>query len=305
VSTPLQAQTQVTIAPGSGGVGALLIERDTNAYADLDAHLLLFPAVDAYLATSAGSVRKGNVRNVDVGPGIVVFSGSSTAQLQKPPTADAPTFQVLYAFNREGMPVPTGVSLDRNTGELRADADVYAAVAHSAYRSRALELIYTPLVERMGNGSRTTYGVIAAYYPPSAQTIYQVEPFDIDQGDIKIELYRIFSYSVSNQDGEFEFPPNYPGDGAYPDRSFVFDTSSSLQTERVHEIGYINQRGHTWVTPLHVPIMEPYIGAGDYTPKLYYRENRLNEKDYPQDLIAKAKAFVASKGFGNKGWPNG
>lgn len=299
--TKLQAEARVSFASTTGDSPPLLIERDANAYADLDAHLLLYPAVDAFLATSAGTVRKGSVRNVEVGAGIVVFSGSATAQLPKPPTAENPTFQVLYSFDRKGQSRPTSIALDAVTGELKADAEVYAAVAHSPYKSRALELIYTPLTERLGTGVRTTYGVIAAYYPPTSQAIYQVEPFDVDQGNVEVELYRIVSYSVTNNDGEFELPPNYPADGAYPDRSLVLDTSNTLQTERAHEIGYMDQRGRAWVRSLNVPTLEPYVGSVDYKATRHCKVSSIPEGLFDKELIARASNFVKSRGYGCKG----
>jgi hypothetical protein len=148
---------------------------------------------------------------------------------------------------------------------------------------------------------RTTFGVIAAYYPPRSQVVHQVQPFGVEEGNVEVELYRIVSYSVTNNDGEFENPPGYPADGSYPDRPLVLDTSQTLQTERAHEIGYMDQRGRAWVRSLFVPTVEPYIGDSNYAPTKFCKISTVPPDLFDKELIAKAANFVKSRGYGCKG----
>lgn len=301
MTRPLQTQVSAGFSAGDGSSIELLIENDPGAYIDTDVHLLLFPAVDAFLAVSAGSIRKSGTKVVDVPQGVAIFSGGSSASLPKRPKGDTPTFQTLYSFDTQGNPSAIGFTYDSTQGALVANSECYAAVAYTAYKSEAMRLTYTPLVERLGAGVRTTFGVVAAFYPPRSQTIYQVQPFNVDEGNVEVELYRIVSYAVTNNDGEFERPPNYPASGAYADRDLVLDTSQTLETERVHEIGYMDQRGRAWVRSLYVPTKEPYIGDAEYKPTKVCKVSTIPAGLFGKDLIARAANFIAQRGYGCKG----
>jgi len=296
----LQAQVQASIAPSDSAI-QLLIEPDPAGAPDLDIHLLLYPAVGAYLAASAGVVRYGNNKSVPVAGGVITFSGSSKASLPKLPTVDNPVFMVLYSFDTQGQPIPISVQFDRLTGAVEASAECYAAVAYTTYKTTARELIYTPLTESLGQGTRTTFGVICAYYPPRSQVIYEVQPFSSDDGNVEVEVYRIVSGAVTNNDGEFEKPPSYPASGAYPDKTLVLDTSQTLETERVHEIGYMDQRGRAWVRSLFVPTKEPYVGDGEYAPNKSCKVSTIPPDLFSKELIAKATNWVKQRGYGCKG----
>lgn len=304
--TPLQTQATLAFAPDAGGDLQLVIEQETGRFfSDLDAHLLLFPAVEAQLSVDVGSVRFGINKTVDVAPGVVEFTGSSVARLPKIPSEATPEIRVLRASDANGNAKSIGISYDAGTGELRASAECIGAVAYGRYKTRAREIIYTPLSENLGGGSRTSYGTVVAFYPPRSQTVFQVQPFNVDIGQVQIELYRVVSNTVVNHDGEFEKPPNYPASNAYPGKALDIDISTSMETERVHEIGYIGQTGYAWVQPLHVRILEPYISDTAYEPAKRFIENTLDPKKYPADMISKAKNFIASRGFGQKGIPKG
>jgi len=79
----------------------------------------------------------------------------------------------------------------------------------------------------------------------------------------------------------------------------VLDVDGSTQFERPHEVGYINERGYAWVESPNVNILEPYVGAGSYTPTMAVRIATLDANKYPPDIIAKAKDFIKSKGLGS------
>lgn len=305
MTSPVQAQATAQIAPGGGDSISLSFEQEAGIRTDLDVHLLLFPPVDATLEASAGKVRKGIAKTIDVAGGVITFNGGDTAHLPKLPVIENPVLKVLFAFDMQGAAISPGISLDGATGTLKANAPCTAAVSFTPYQTRALEVVYTPLVENLGTGTKSTFGTIAAFYPPRSMTTYQVEPFNIDLGQSDIELYRIFSNSVTTSEGEFERPPNYPASGSYPEKTKVLDTSQTLETERVHEIGFINERGYAFVREYFVRTLEPYIGDSAYAPIKKYRESgALDPKKYPKDLIAKAMNFIKSRGLGGTGLPS-
>src|SRR5262245_61868419 len=98
MTSPVSAQVQAAFADSDASAQPL-IEAEVGTFSDGDRHLLLFPAVGASLAASAGSVRRGLAKTVDVPGGMLTFQGSETAQLPKLPAIENPTFEVLFAFD--------------------------------------------------------------------------------------------------------------------------------------------------------------------------------------------------------------
>lgn len=298
---------KVTLQPSfsvNNGSIPLQIVGDPGFYTGTDIHLLLLPGVAATIRANVGSVRTGAVKPVDVSGGAVQFSGSNTAQLPALPMFGAPpTINVMFAFDLKGVPISVGVTCDPSDGKLTASAPCYAAVAYGAYKTSGLELIYTSSVDIVGiDGSAiSTFGVVAAFYPPNNITTYQVQPPHSDFGEAGVELYRITSAAVTTPAGEFESPPGFPSTGTYPGKAFVLDIATYLQTERVHEIGYIDGvTGATRVWSPHIPVLEPYVGDTGYKIKTNCKVVTLDPKKYPSDLLSKAKSFIASRGLGCK-----
>jgi hypothetical protein len=279
--------------------GPLTIEGDPGIYFDSDIRLLLFPGSYTAINTNIGSVRTGFTKTVEVPPGVLQFGGGSTAQLPKKPVHSNPQFKVLFAFDLKG--VPLDISVSNNGAAVNASKDCHAAVAYSGYLSSGLQLIYSPGVEAGIYGSSISYGVVAVYKAPSSIITHQVQPSSIEAGNVETELYRIVSYAVTTPEGEFEAPPGYPSTGTYPNKTLKLDVSTSLRTERVHEIGYMDSLGRGFVRSFHVTKLEPYIGDGNYTIPLVCKESTLPQDQYSRDVIAKAKDFVKSRNLGCKG----
>lgn len=292
-------QTSVTPAfanPESNSSIQLVIQNDFGVYGDTDLHLLLFPAVGAQLACSDGSVKYGQRVPFDVPGGIAQFSNSDTSNLPYQVGGTAPEMQVLYAFNATGSPFNPGIA-QLPDSSLKASAPCSAAVKYGPYTTFANELIYTPGEELLGAGGvKAIFGVIAAYYQ-GAQTLFQTTPFNTNGGNAEYELYRIFSYVVTNLRGEFEKPPLYPANGVYPDKPLVIDITSSIMTERVHEIGYMDATGRGWVREYGTPNLEPYTGDLTYKPAKQKRVTTLGAQ-FPKELQMKAQAFIASRNLG-------
>lgn len=303
----LNTSVDVAFGIGSGANLNLSIENDPAllGFGDLDIHLLLFPAVGATIRADVGAVRTGAIRPINVNGGVLTFSGGNAASLPKLPVFKTPTFDILFAFDTvDGSPTPIGVTWDPETNQLKASKPCYAAVKYSSYITSALEIFYTPLHEKLGSGSRTTFGVIAAFYPPNSITVYQVEPFNLDLGRDLIELYRLVRKVVINPDGQFEFPPNYPTDGRYtdPPKSLVIDTDQGIVVERVHEIGFMDRDGYCFAHRPDIIIHPPYDGLNGigYKPRLICKVSQLAKDTFDTATIAKAAAFVASRGLGCK-----
>jgi hypothetical protein len=295
----LQAQTEVrfskTVKAGDFG---LAIVGNPGAYLDSLIHLLLIPDVPASLVADVGSIQLGQARPYDVPGGILTFSNSDATKLPMAPIGTIPEFRRLFAFGATGQVVGVTASWEESTQQVRLSRPITGAIAYAKYRTTAREFVYTPQVEVFGQGSATTYGVICAHYRGTIIT-YEATPSTIERGLALIELYRRYSYKVTNRDGQFEKPPNYPTSGAYPDApSFTLDVDGSTQFERVHEIGLMNERGYAWVETPNVNILEPFVDVPTYVPTISVRINALDPTKYPPEIIAKAKDFIKSRGLG-------
>lgn len=296
MTSRVTASTVARFATRNSGF-PLVIERDPGVFSDSDAHLLISPAnVATKIVANVGSVRLGATKPVEVAGGILQVSGGS-ASLPRMPIYSSPEFRVLFAFDIEtGDEITPQVTYNGVNNEVRLSLPCYAAIEYTRYTGRVQELIYTPLVEASSAGSNTTFGVIAAFAPPSSLTVYQVDG-TTEAGTDDIELYRIISYAVTTPDGEFEMPPGYPGSGAYPGKP-TLDLTTHLRTERVHEIGKMRSDGYAFVTTYNVTRLNPYIGDLGYTIPTVCRSATLDPNKYSKSVILKAKDFIASRGLG-------
>jgi len=296
VSGELQSQAVVRFSDGAGGKIPLQIIGDTGVWADTDIHLLLLPDVNATLKTNVGRATLGNSKVLDIAGGVIEISGSDVASLPFIPSVP-PSLTSLFAFDSEGNDLGSVAAwYDPVTFQVRLSHVCTGAIEFSQYKASARMIAYTPKVEAIGQGSKTTYGVIAARYQKSV-VIHQVQLPTIERGEAVIELYKRYSYKVINADGQFEKPPGYPQTGTYPGKSMVLDVVGSREIQRVHEIGFINQNGRAWVYTPNVTILEPYVGD-DYTPTISCQIAALSPEQYPANIIAIAQDFIRSKGLG-------
>lgn len=307
---PLQAQTDVRFAtnvkPGNFG---LAIVGDVGVYSDGNIHLLLLPNVPATIVADVGKIILGASREYEVPGGILQFSNSASSSLPVAPMLETPQFKTLFAFDSEGQNLGVngvGASWDADSQQVRLSRAMTGAVRYSKYKTTAQAFAYQPETQALGQGTSTTYGVICAHHLGTI-VIHEVQPPTIDRGNAMIELYRRFDYKVTNRDGQFEKPPNYPASGAYPPTasapgaSLVIEVDGSNQVERVWEIGYIDEQGRGWVQTPNVSILEPYVGIGSYSPTIACTIASLDPEKYPPELIARAQDFIKSKNLGCKG----
>lgn len=293
----LQAEVSAQFGVDGSRVN-LSIENDPGAtFVPLgDVPLLLFPAVDAFIATNVGTVRFGSNRAVNVPGGIVQISGGNETSLPKRGDAASPTLKVLHAFDTTGAPTGIGLSYDPATNIIRADKNCHAAISYTPYRTFARELIYRPVID----SSSSTYGVISAFYPPSSMTIFEVQPFGVDTGNSIFELYRIVSESVTTPDGEFEKPPGWPTSGAFPGNPIpALNPMIAAVFQRVHEIAQMDSTGRVWVETYFHPNLSPYQSDVAYKPvKRLVESNVPTSRGFSTDIILKAKNEVSRRGQG-------
>jgi hypothetical protein len=298
VTAPLKAEVRARFRPDASQ-GALSIENDPGAFFGADIHLLLFGEAQTVIA-DIGTIVIGGTRFVDIPGGILQASGSDTASLPKLPAGTAPELTVLFAFNSKGQPISASAWTDGQT--VRLNAVAHAAVKYGPYKARARMLTYSPVVESIATsqaglaGKKVTYGVIAAFAPPGTLVIHQIEPQNIVNGNDEIEIYRIFSYTVTTRDGEFEFPPGFPNDLTYPGIGFSIDPSLIAKNERTHETGFMDSSGRAWTKELFCQNLEPYVGALSYKPKKFIRESPVPKDTYSKELVAKALDIIAARG---------
>ena len=302
---PLQTELTVGFDDGSGASPPISIEGDPGiGYRMGDdvnvIHLLVFCPVIPQVHASVGTVRLGNYYTFPVPSGILTFGGGTSSSLPKAP-ASSPTFKTLFAFDLKGVPTGISVHYDPKTYSVVADKPCHAAVSYTAYKAIATEVKYTPRMEAIGEGNlggvSVTYGMIAAFAKPSSMITYQVQPATGPDA-VDIEIYRIVSDALTNDEGQLEFPPEYPKNGIYPSMQFEADITKCLQIERVHEIGTLTPTGYVGVRTFTVPICKPYVGIHNYKPK-----TRLVEAPLPKGMsssdMAKAKSKIAELGYGN------
>lgn len=295
-------------APSSAG-GPLLIEPDVGIYNDDAVHLLLYPPSGVRVFPSVGTLSVGDVKQVTVPSGFVTISGR-TGSLPRPTAGGLAVgggqgvlgggqFQVVLAVGTDGLPMVVSVTYDAAANVLVTSQEVSTAIVkYESYTSIARRLAYRPGTRTLpAGGIAADFGAICAFRAPSTTLVYPVTPFDIINGNAVYELYRIVSDAVSTPEGEFEKPTNYPTNpGTYTGSGFTLDVSVSMQTERVHEIGYMDESGRGWANAYFVSARAPFVGDISYTiPK---RSSLATVTQYPRHLQQRALDFIASRGLG-------
>jgi hypothetical protein len=290
----IQTQLEVGFGAGAGGPSPpISIEQVGLDPTISSVLLLLISPVSCQLAVSAGSITRGGLVAFPVPPGVITFGGGNTSSLPRVPQG-SPVFKTLFAFTPTGNLTTMSCHYDHDTYQVVANKACHAAVSYSAYTAKAQELSYTPLV----SGGVTLYGVVAAFAPPSSMTTYQVQP--TNEHMVSLEIYRIVSDVITNGDGQFELPNDYPTGGNYtnPANPMVIDVSNSLKTERAHEIGTLGLGGAVGVRKYFVPIYAPFTGTA-YKPKLRCVNSTL-PKELSAREVAAAKDAIAKAGYGCK-----
>lgn len=261
--------------------------------------LLLYPvAPNISLFTDLGSVIKGDTIPVNIPPGVLNFSNARSATLPKRPQYSSPQFKVLFAFDAQARPTQITVGYDAKANAVVTNKECYAAIAYTGYTTKASKLIYTPQRSVIGvGGVAASFGIIAAYRPPGEVVTHQVQPINLDQGNSLTEIYRLVSEAVTTPDGQFEKPPGYPTNGAYPGVSFVLPLDVCLLTERVHELGFMDQNGRGYSNTYTIRPAKPFDSSFGYVIPTTCKSGSIPGN---VDLQLKARNFLAQRGLGCK-----
>lgn len=285
---------------GAGGSLNLTIENDPGESDGDVIHLLLFPAVGATMRADVGTLSAfGTPRLVDVPGGVVTMQGT-TASLPKRADGVPPIIQVLFAFDKSGESITPSILYDTARNLFTSDRECTAAIAYTAYSTVAFPFTYRPELVDAGAGSISKFGTIAAFYPPDNITTFEVSPFSLVNGNSYFEMYRIVSPSITTRDGEFQKPPSFPTSGAYPDKALVLDTGTFLETERVHEVGFMTSTGAVHVQTQFVGRLPPYDSGADAAYKFakVLKPSSLPVDMFPPDIIKKAQNEIRRRGQG-------
>jgi len=267
--------------------------------ADGNVHLVLFPAdLRIQLVSNIGEIQRGDIIPIFVPGGTITFSGSQSVSLPRRPQYSSPTLTTLFAFDENGLPTTANIRTDA-FGQVVSDKKIYAAIAYTDYVTSGQRFTYRPVTNNLpGGGTTKTFGVIAAFFPPTKEMlIYQVQPVDINTGDWQIELYRLVSYSVATPEGEYELPPNYPTDGNYPGSTTIIDPATSLKTQRVHEVGFMDANGRGYSRTYTVQTLRPYDSDTNYKPVKTCITTPPGGNISPA-LKQRALNLIAGRGFG-------
>ena len=276
----LQASTTARFNPATGRVPDLKLAyggnlRDFNSFA-----FQLFPDVRARVTATSGSVeeeRGGRVLR-DVMDSIT-FNGSDTASAEYPVEELVSSEAFGDQLDEQGRPTSVTLYADPDTKKLRASKPCYASFLvkyNTSYRQ--YYYVYPDPDGAYGNytqlasfyeGGVQFLGKILAFYEGATASL-KVEQLQFDQsgqqpGSYR-ELYRVTSEYVADSDGAWEVPPGWPGENTYGTGEEGPDNSSYQQLQRVHEIGYMDDRGRVDIRPFTVLIEQPYGGSSGYRP---------------------------------------
>jgi hypothetical protein len=71
-----------------------------------------------------------------------------------------------------------------------------------------------------------------------------------------------------------------------------------METERVHEVGKMDETGRGWVDVYSVPKLAPFEGASDETYTITRSKRVANVTNFERDLQFKALDFIAARNLG-------
>ncbi len=261
-----QLTTQVLIpftsddATGLGG-NQLQLELD-RTFASLGLgkrRLKLYPAVNAKVVASIGTVVKGSSQFEEIEREAILFSGSTTAGTRRPVIQLATLVTFGATFDREGNFINPSFSIV--DGVLTASEETFGSVIIN-YRTSFLQIDYEGEDTSGGKGLAFDLGTVLCFFNGSvAQLTIAPGDFDEDEGTV---LYEIISEAVANEDGLFEKPPKWTGQpgsptfgGGQPDGN-----KANQLHERIHETGYITDQSSVFTRTQFVPPAKPFNSSG-------------------------------------------
>lgn len=262
----------------------------------------LYPAVDAEVFVTAGSLSGGTTRVTTI-TAAAIFNGSDTANVEYPITRlisaellvshPVTNYNVLggigggggFALDKaiqQSTTIAEGITVENY--QLKAAAPLYGAylvtyeTSYKEYRWRH-GAPASPKVDFIGmavatlkTGEATSLTLLAteaggennATDPETPST-----PEVVVVRESRTELYRVVSDYVSDPDGQWEKPPNFPTDIVYPGASIEEgpDQDIYIVSERTHELGNVDRFGSIREELFTVRVLQPYSTNSNYRPK--------------------------------------
>lgn len=177
----------------------------------------------------------------------VRFEGDS-GSLRYPVDQSSITTEVLFAFSERGKPLSPGqlsFSFTRDKKEFKANRPFIGAVK-VRYFTRYRLLAYQPdggieFNVMTGDGWYRRFGTVIAV-KDTASAILEMEPGEVNEFNLRKELYRIVSLAQSNDIGTWELHPTFDSGGFWPSPSGAPRQGDPLmELERPHEIGWLSR----------------------------------------------------------------
>lgn len=237
--------------------------------------LRLFPAVEALLRATAGTVVFAETRIRRVVYEILAFRGDNRVRTRYPISGGFSWQSLNLAFDRQGRTVQPVITHDLLTSEVIADQAFYGGV-RVAYDAAYRVIDYTPEIHwnpqiASGGAVIVQTGMVLAYYQGQIATLSVEAEFGEPSAQY-VELYRVISHIVLDPDGAWEEPPGWPEENKYPTTNAEGpDPDNSFTDERPHEIARINTLGQIDISNYYVSWAKPYTGASNYRPRYRLR----------------------------------
>jgi hypothetical protein len=258
----------------------------------------MYPSVDAKLYASEGTVQYHTEDEEDVPADFITVNGET--EFSRPKDVG---YEVVFSILHPDSAIPLRLVEEPGGLKVSANQRFWGLVRVEGYKRKYRILDYRPTPEKkdlsytafdpLGNLRINLYGTVAAFYKDQVGTLFVIPQNGTEdvKGDDEIEIYRITSKAVVNDQGEWEYPPGWPTDTSYPTGATPEpEPEIGIVTERVHEIGYVNRGGNVWTRTQNISKATPFASTPGYVPV-----KTITDVSLPEDLpaFAKAKAVEA------------
>ncbi len=231
----------------------------------LQLYLRVYPADAEQVAVSRGSLTLLSYEEIERTE-TLQFQGSDFASLRLW-TAQSPIieYQTVF-FDALGNPLNgAGFTWDPARNGFRASEPLYG-VLRVRYRAKCARYNYRFDTTRLTGGGLTVHGGLLIVRDGMQVATLDLDPPGLGDEEGVVELYRVVSEVVTDPDGTWEKPPNFPTDSDYPGGGTGPDTNIYMISERTHEVGVIDLDSRIDERRLHTPWEQPYTGSVAYRP---------------------------------------
>lgn len=240
---------------------------------------------DLFLYSTLGQVSVFRQLPEVIGEKIEVVNGQD--RIVRAGTED---ISFMLALNNLCQPFVPEYDFDSAQNAWVLSQKVYGVIKRSSYRRNFYVLKYTPEFPRLITnvadlGNIVKYGTVAAFHSGKFATL-DMNPYDVGD-EFQYEVYRVVSTILVDPEGQWENPDGWPNNPSYAgDKKPVPEAGLGVQSERVHEMCTITERGLYRTRQYSVPICKPFQGSVDYKPKISFRQGNLEAMPFDVKRIA-------------------